>query len=94
MNSTGMFRKVDELGRVVLPVEIRNTLDIQPKDKMEISLDKNKIVLKKHQPNLTCQISGEYSEENLVLADGKIVLSQTSAKSLLKEIESLLNHND
>lgn len=88
-----MFRKVDELGRVVLPVEIRNTLDIHPKDKMEISLDQNKIILKKHQPKLTCQISGEHSQDNLTLADGKIVLSPTSAKLLLKEIESLLHDN-
>ncbi|WP_156289976.1 AbrB/MazE/SpoVT family DNA-binding domain-containing protein [Oceanobacillus salinisoli] len=88
MKSTGIIRKVDELGRVVLPVELRNTLDINPKDKMEIFVESDRIVLKKHIPNLTCQVTGEASEDNIILADGKIVLSPASAKMLAKEIAS------
>ena len=50
MKSTGVVRKVDELGRIVLPIEIRNVLDIKPKDAIEIFTDNDKIVLKKYQP--------------------------------------------
>ena len=50
MKSTGVVRKVDELGRIVLPIEIRKTLDIQQKDAIEIFIDENKIILQKYQP--------------------------------------------
>ena len=50
MKSTGVVRKVDELGRIVLPIEIRKTLDIQQKDAVEIFIDEDKIVLQKYQP--------------------------------------------
>ncbi|RKQ33015.1 AbrB/MazE/SpoVT family DNA-binding domain-containing protein [Oceanobacillus halophilus] len=86
MKSTGIKRKVDELGRVVLPVELRNTLDIHPKDQMEIFMENEKIILKKYQDNFACQVTGKISEKNFVLADGKIVLSPESAEELVKEI--------
>lgn len=47
MKSTGIVRKLDELGRVVIPKEIRNKLDIEEKDPIEIYLDGTSIVLKK-----------------------------------------------
>ena len=50
MISTGIVRQVDELGRVVLPKELRDTLDIAEKDPLEIYVDENKILLKKYQP--------------------------------------------
>lgn len=50
MKSTGIVRPVDELGRIVLPIEIRKTLDINPKDSLEIFIDDSKIVLQKYQP--------------------------------------------
>lgn len=50
MKSTGIVRKVDELGRVVLPIELRRNLDIQEKDALEIFVDDDKIILKKYQP--------------------------------------------
>lgn len=51
MKSTGMVRKIDELGRIVLPIEIRKTLDIQQKDALEMFIDEDKIVLQKYQPS-------------------------------------------
>ena len=39
MKSTGIVRKVDELGRIVLPIELRRTLDIAEKDSLEIYVD-------------------------------------------------------
>ena len=50
MKSTGIVRKVDELGRIVLPIELRRTLDIAEKDCLEIYRDGESIVLKKYQP--------------------------------------------
>ena len=50
MKSTGVVRKVDELGRIVLPIEIRKVLDIKQKDAIEIFTDGNKIVLRKYEP--------------------------------------------
>lgn len=50
MKSTGIVRKVDELGRIVLPIELRRTLDIEVKDALEIYVDGAQIILKKYEP--------------------------------------------
>lgn len=50
MKSTGIVRKVDELGRIVLPIELRRTLDISEKDSLEIYMDGTSIILRKYQP--------------------------------------------
>lgn len=47
MKSTGIVRKVDELGRIVLPVEMRRMLDIAERDELEIYLEKDCIILQK-----------------------------------------------
>ncbi|GEN89345.1 AbrB/MazE/SpoVT family DNA-binding domain-containing protein [Oceanobacillus sp. FSL W8-0428] len=88
MKSTGIVRKVDELGRVVIPIELRRTLDIKEKDTMEIYVDNDRIVLKKYRPNMTCQITGELTDENQTLADGNLILSPEGAKILLEEIQN------
>ena len=54
MKSTGMVRKIDELGRIVLPIEIRNTLGIESRDSLEIFVEGDKIVLSKYQPCCLC----------------------------------------
>lgn len=51
MKSTGIVRKVDELGRIVLPVELRRTLGIVERDRLEISVEGSAIVLRKHSPS-------------------------------------------
>ena len=50
MKSTGVVRKVDELGRIVIPVELRRTLDIDVKDALEIYVDGDQVILKKYEP--------------------------------------------
>ena len=60
LKSTGIFRKVDELGRIVLPIELRRTLDIAEKDSLEIYMDGASIVLKKYQP--ACIFCGNASD--------------------------------
>ena len=51
MKLTGIVRKVDELGRIVLPIELRRTLDIAVKDALEIYVDEGTIILKKYEPS-------------------------------------------
>lgn len=50
IKSTGIVRKVDELGRIVLPIELRRTLGIEEKDRIEIFVDGESIILRKYQP--------------------------------------------
>ena len=50
MKSTGIVRKVDELGRIVLPIEMRRTLDIAEKDALEIYVEGDSIILRKYHP--------------------------------------------
>jgi AbrB family transcriptional regulator, transcriptional pleiotropic regulator of transition state genes len=90
MKSTGIVRKVDELGRVVIPIELRRTLGIAEKDALEIYVDDDRIILKKYKPNMTCQVTGEVSDDNFTLAGGKIVLSREGAEQILKELQEHL----
>ena len=50
MKSTGIVRKVDELGRIVLPIELRRTLEIAERDSLEIYVEGSPIILKKYEP--------------------------------------------
>jgi transcriptional pleiotropic regulator of transition state genes len=50
MKSTGIVRKIDDLGRMVIPIELRETMNIDKKDPMEIYVDGDKIILKKYEP--------------------------------------------
>ncbi len=50
MRSIGVVRKVDELGRIVLPIELRRTLDIKEKDSLEIFTEGETVILKKYEP--------------------------------------------
>ncbi|QGH32635.1 AbrB/MazE/SpoVT family DNA-binding domain-containing protein [Gracilibacillus salitolerans] len=91
MKSTGIVRKVDELGRVVIPIELRRTLGIQEKDALEIYVDDERIILQKYKPNMTCHVTGDISDDNFTLADGKLVLSPEGAKTLVNEIQRKLD---
>jgi transcriptional pleiotropic regulator of transition state genes len=71
MKSTGVVRKVDELGRIVLPIEIRKVLDIKQKDAIEIFTDEDKIILQKYQP--ACIFCN--SADDIVYFNGKRVCS-------------------
>ena len=50
MKSTGIIRRVDDLGRIVLPIELRRTLDIAERDELEIFMENDRIVLQKYEP--------------------------------------------
>lgn len=87
MKSTGIVRKVDELGRVVIPVELRRTLGIVEKDALEIFVAGEQIILKKYKANMACAVTDEVSDDNMILLNGKLVLSREGASALLKEIK-------
>lgn len=59
MKSTGIVRKVDELGRIVIPMELRRTLKINEKDPVEIFVDGEEIILRKFVSNAACIVTGE-----------------------------------
>ncbi|MEG0380437.1 MAG: AbrB/MazE/SpoVT family DNA-binding domain-containing protein, partial [Kurthia sp.] len=80
--------KVDELGRVVIPIELRRTLNIAEKDALEIFVDGDQIILKKYKANMTCFVTGEVSDDNHVI--NGIVLSDEGASVMLKAIQSKL----
>ena len=80
MKSTGIVRKVDELGRIVLPIELRRTLDIDIKDSLEIYVEDSKIILKKYEP--TCIFCGE--SENVVSYKDKNI-----CKTCLEEMKKM-----
>ncbi|MGG0646510.1 AbrB/MazE/SpoVT family DNA-binding domain-containing protein [Bacillus mycoides] len=90
MKATGVTRKVDDLGRVVIPKELRNTLGIKEKSPLEIFVEGEDIVLQKYQPGGVCALTGEVSNRNISLANGKITLSPEGAELLIKEIEQYL----
>ena len=59
MKSTGIVRKVDELGRIVLPIEMRRTLDIAERDALEIYVEGSSVILKKYKPSCIALFKGK-----------------------------------
>lgn len=72
MKATGMTRRVDELGRVVLPIELRRTLGIAEKDPLEIFVDGDRIIFKKYEP--ACVFCG--NDTDVQRFHGKMVCSE------------------
>ncbi|WIY58998.1 AbrB/MazE/SpoVT family DNA-binding domain-containing protein [Bacillus arachidis] len=90
MKSTGVTRKLDQLGRIVIPMELRRTLEIEEKTPLEIYVEGEKIILKKYEANSACVITEEVSDKNISLANGEITLSPAGAKLILEEIQKNL----
>ena len=76
MKSTGIVRKVDELGRIVLPIELRRSLDIEVRDPLEICLEGDEIVLRKYETG--CVFCG--SRRGLTTYMGKHICSSCASK--------------
>ncbi|MDA2051833.1 AbrB/MazE/SpoVT family DNA-binding domain-containing protein [Bacillus cereus] len=85
MKNTGVVRKVDELGRVVIPVELRRTLGIAEGTALDFHVDGENIVLRKQEKS--CFVTGEVSEKNIELLDGRMFLSKAGANELLDALE-------
>lgn len=80
MKSTGITRQLDNLGRFVLPIEIRRVLDIKEKDSLEIFTDNGRVILQKYQP--ACVFCDEAGET--VLFEEKRI-----CRNCLKKLKSL-----
>ena len=76
MKSTGIIRKVDDLGRIVLPIELRRMMDIAERDELEIFVESDRIVLQKYEP--ACIFCG--SSHGLTALNGKNVCRDCIAK--------------
>ena len=76
MKATGIVRRVDELGRVVIPIELRNKFGIAEKDPIEIYVDGSNIILKKYEPN--CIFCG--NSKNLISYKDKLVCTKCAQK--------------
>lgn len=82
MKSTGIVRKVDSLGRVVIPMELRNNLDISPTDALEIFTEGDKIILRKYEPY--CVFCGEaddvmnYNSKNICKKCAREIAKKTN----------------
>ena len=74
MKSTGIVRRVDELGRVVIPIELRNKFGIAEKDPIEIYVEGSSIILRKYEPN--CVFCG--SSKNLTEYKGRLICDKCS----------------
>ncbi len=80
MKSTGIVRKVDELGRIVLPIEMRRTLDIEEKDALAIYVEGSSVILKKYKPScIFCDTT-----KDIVVFKGKNICPKC-----LKELKEL-----
>ncbi|UOQ94474.1 AbrB/MazE/SpoVT family DNA-binding domain-containing protein [Halobacillus shinanisalinarum] len=89
MKSTGVVRKVDELGRIVIPKELRRTLQVEEKTPLEIFVEDEKIILKKYKASKECAITGEISDDNREFANG-LVLSPRGIELLKQDLEKVV----
>lgn len=87
MKSTGIVRRIDDLGRIVIPKEIRRVLGIEIKDSIEIFVSGDQIIFQKYHDLMACSITGEVTVENRSYANGNIVLSPEGARELAKQLE-------
>lgn len=76
IKSTGIVRKMDELGRVVIPMELRNQFKIVEKDPIEIFVDGSSIILRKYEPN--CIFCG--NTKNLYEFKDKLICNKCAEK--------------
>lgn len=76
MKSTGIVRKVDELGRIVIPKELRTTLGIDLKDPLEIYIEGDQIMFKKYEPG--CVFCG--NARDIEYFKGKNVCAECAAQ--------------
>jgi transcriptional pleiotropic regulator of transition state genes len=73
MKGTGIVRRLDELGRITLPIELRRTLDVGERDPLEIFVEEGRIILQKYEP--ADIFTG--SKENLIEYHDKKISKQT-----------------
>lgn len=88
MKEYGIVRKVDPLGRIVIPIEMRRTLRLEVGDPFEIFVDGDSVILKKYDGHRPCAVTGEKSAFSMF--DGKLNLSEEGCLQLLAELKTHL----
>ncbi|MCF8002178.1 MAG: AbrB/MazE/SpoVT family DNA-binding domain-containing protein [Halanaerobiales bacterium] len=76
MKTTGIVRKIDDLGRMVIPIELRKTMNINKKDPMEIFVDGDKIILSKYEP--ACIFCG--NADDVIEFEGRTICGSCKEK--------------
>ena len=87
MRSLGIVRKIDQLGRIVIPKELRKSLQLSTGSPMEIFVEEDRIILRKYTVNQACIITGEVTPDNKIYSNG-MYLSPRGAQILLDEISN------
>lgn len=102
MRATGIIRRVDALGRVVIPKEIRRSMKIEENDPLEIYTEKNTICFRKYSPigemntdtiKIVCDKSLGVGNYAIYDRDGEVVLPKSADGSMRLNIESKLDNN-
>lgn len=88
MISTGIVRKMDPLGRIVIPMEIRRRFGIEEGDPLEIYVDGETVILKRHDNTKACGITGEKAVFSI--PDSNIHLSEEGCIRLLQELKAVI----
>ncbi len=78
MKATGVVRRIDDLGRVVIPIELRRTMGWEEKDTVAIFVDGESVVLRKYEPG--CMVCGEADNSLQMIAPHKLICSACIAK--------------
>ncbi|WP_088066786.1 AbrB/MazE/SpoVT family DNA-binding domain-containing protein [Gottfriedia luciferensis] len=86
----GFVRRLDDLGRIVLPKELRKRLNLNISESFEVFVDNQRIILKQYVSNNACMVTGVVDEDNFSFESGKIIVSKAGAKLLIKELEEYI----
>ncbi|PEJ56560.1 AbrB family transcriptional regulator [Bacillus sp. AFS017336] len=87
---SGIVRRLDDLGRIVLPKELRNMLNLNKYEPFEVFVDEDKIILKQFVASNACMVTGVVDENNFSFDSGKIIVSKNGAEILIKELQEFI----
>jgi AbrB family transcriptional regulator, transcriptional pleiotropic regulator of transition state genes len=90
VEQTNIVKVVDRLGRITVPIRIRERLNIELCDDIEIFMEDDSVIIKKFNAVKPCIVTGVVSNTNLDYAGGKLVLSSEGARKLLDELNNQL----
>ncbi|MEE6449842.1 AbrB/MazE/SpoVT family DNA-binding domain-containing protein [Gottfriedia acidiceleris] len=87
---SGIVRRLDDLGRIVLPKELRKMLNLNKYEPFEVFIEEQRIILKQFVSSNACMVTGVIDENNFSFDSGKIVVSKYGAEILIKELQEYI----